>query len=109
MKAKCFELRDRATFVPVVAVKIDPGNEAERYLLRRAGFALPSDLVLMCGLDDGPDKATCDPYDWGQNRTRQVAHDFIARNFDRLPAGTVIDVEFILGETQIPKESEAKL
>jgi len=107
MKTKLFELRDRATFVPVMVTKVEASNEAERYLLRRAGYGLPSDLVIMSGLDGGLDKATCDPYDWGDNRTRLVAHQYIAEHFDELESGAVVDVEFILGERTEPKKSEA--
>lgn len=109
MNSKLFELRDRATFVPVMVTKVEYRNEAERYLLRRSGFELPSDMVIMAGLDGGLDKATCDPYDWAGNRTRMVAHDYIAKNFDKLESGSVIDVEYILGETEQPKVSEAAL
>jgi hypothetical protein len=106
MQTKLFELRDRATFVPVLAVKVEAANEFECYLLRRSGYSLPSDLIILTGLAGGLDKSTCDPYDWGSNRTRLFAHKYIAENFDKLQSGQVIDVEFILGETEKPKESE---
>lgn len=109
MNSKLFELRDRGTFVPVMVTKVEPANEQEMYLLRRSGYGIPSDLVIMTGLDGGLDKATCDPYDWGSNRTRLVAHKYIAEHFDELESGAVIDVEFILGETTKPKISEAFL
>lgn len=35
MNAKLFELRDAGTFLPV---RLDPQDEAERYLLARSGF-----------------------------------------------------------------------
>ena len=112
MIAKTFELRDRATFVPVLAVKLAPKTEADRYLLSRAGFgqmaAAQAEYVMLCGLDGGTDKATCDPYDWGGNRTRLICHKYIIENFDGLYSGQVIDAEFILGETTKPKVSEAE-
>jgi hypothetical protein len=104
MKTKLFELRDRATFVPVLAVKMVSQDEAEQYLLRRSGYG-PDQSVLLTGLDGGLDKSTCDPFDW-PNRTRHEAHKYIANNFDSLESGQVIDVEFILGETTQPKTSE---
>lgn len=109
MTTKLFELRDRATFIPVAVIKIDPANEAERYLLRRAGYnTLPSDLVIMVGLCGGIGQATCDPHDWTANgtRTRFVAHEYIAIHFDDLETGAVIDVEFLVGETKEAKISE---
>jgi len=35
-----------------------------------------------------------------------VAHAYIEKNFHNLNSGDVIDVEFILGETDKPKTSE---
>lgn len=110
MIAKTFEIRDAATFIPVLAIRLDPGNEADRYLLARAGYSRDpgqqSEYVMLCGLNGGCDLATSDPYDW-PNRTRQVAHNHIAVHFDALDSGAVIDVEFILGLRDTPKVSEA--
>ncbi len=55
----------------------------------------------------GLDRSTCDPFEWGDNRTRLFAHKYIAEHFDELPSGAVVDVEFILGESAAPKLSEA--
>jgi len=103
LEAKIFEVRDSATFIPVVAIKLDSLKEPESnsYLLRRAGYGDP--LILLTRLQGG--KACYDLYDWG-NRTMQFAHAYIEKNFDKLETGAVIDVEFILGETTEPKKSE---
>lgn len=107
MKTKLFELRDRGTLVAALATQLDPSNPAEEYLLRRSGYARGENYILLTGLNS-PDKSTYDPFGWGDNRTRAVAHDYLLRdgNFDRLPSGAVIDVEFILGERDKPKVSE---
>lgn len=118
MIIKCFEVRDRATFVPVLAVQMvsavtyhergEPHyrpKPAQDYLLGRCGYpTAPPYLVLLTRLD-GSGEATADPYRWG-NRTFTVAHDHITKNFDALADGAVVDVEFILGETAAPKRSE---
>jgi ribosomal protein S27AE len=106
MKTKLFELRDRATMVPVMATQLEATNPAEEYLLRRSGYGRGETYIILTGLNS-PDKSTYDPYDWG-NRTRLVAHEYLLKdgNFDRLPSGSVIDVEFILGERDKPKVSE---
>lgn len=107
MQVKTFEIRDRATFLPVLAVKLVGQNPQDDYLLRRAGYP-PSDersFVLLTGLNS-PDKSTYDPYDWG-SRTRAFAHEYIIKNWETLQSGAVIDVEFIVGETTTPKVSEA--
>lgn len=110
MITKLFEVRDSGTFIPMIAIKLSPQNEAERYLLARAGFGRQAEdhqrYVLFSSLADG--KMTSDPYSW-PNRTRQVAHSFITEHFDELKNGQVIDVQFILGETSEPKTSESYL
>lgn len=110
MIAKTFELRDKATFVPVLAVKLEPSNEQDRYILALSGYGQrPQDqakYIFLMGLNGGLEKATCDPYDWG-DRTRSTCHQYLLEHFDELESGAVIDVEFILGETTEPKVSEA--
>jgi hypothetical protein len=102
-----FEIRDRNTFVPVLAVRLrdDPSENSwkERYLLRRCGYSIDGS-VLLTRLD-GSGKATSDPYDWA-DRTFATAHHHILEHWDELETGDVVDVEFILGETTEPKVSE---
>lgn len=117
MNIKAFEIRDKGTFIPVVAIQMVPrkvfqspeyvDHEAERYLLRRAGFGFDDPSVILCRMEaSGVDRnATYDPYSWG-NGTMTVAHLHIQKNFDSLNSGDVIDVQFILNETQKPKRSE---
>lgn len=109
MEIKLFEVRDKGTFLPVIAIKLGSSNEAERYLLGRAGYGLTTsqhnEYVLMGSLHGG--ELTYSPFSHGSARTRQVAHQYIIENFDELEAGSVVDVEFILGETKEPKLSEA--
>lgn len=108
MIAKTFEVRDTATFIPMLAVQLNPTNEADRHLLARSGYGeVPEgqgEFVMLWSLNGG--QAGYDPYAWG-NRTRQVAHRYICDNFDSLESGAVIDVQYILGETEAPKISEA--
>ena len=110
MIAKTFEIRDAATFIPVLAVKLEPGNEFDRYLLARAGFGVKAETqaeyVLLCALV-GRSECNYDPHKWsGTARTYPVAHEYILEHFDHLPTGSVVDVEFILGLADAPKESE---
>ncbi len=112
LHAKTFELRDRMTFIPLVAVSCKAGDGAniehyvaDEYLLRRAGYGSEFQTILLTRLDGGG-KAYCDPYDWC-DRTFSQAHLYIEQHWDELTSGDVIDVEFILGETTAPKISEA--
>ena len=108
MTTKLLELRDRATFIPVLAVACQsPDSADERYLLRRAGYvsedpAYPS--IMLIDLHGGR-RAECDSYAWG-DRTFQVAHQHIVKHWHELVSGDVVDVEHILGETTRAKASE---
>lgn len=104
MQTKMLEVRDRSTFIPVVAVLMDPtgGSGMEDYLMRRAGYHRP--MVLLTRAVGG--QAYYDPHDWA-NRTMETAHQYIAENWAKLASGEVVDVEYILGEAEAPKASEA--
>lgn len=110
MEAKTFEIRDRSTFLPVLAVRLEPGNEQDGYLLDRAGFGptpeRQGEYVQLVRIAGGEGKSSCDPYDWG-NRSMTTAHQYIIDKWGDLDSGAVVDVEFILGETGAPKVSEA--
>ena len=111
MEIKMFEVRDRATFIPVMAIKPNPRCEAERALLARGGFGRDAEAqqryTIVVKMNDSMG-ATYDPYAWVKcGRTMNHAHRHIEANWDKLASGDVVDVEFILGETAAPKESEA--
>lgn len=106
MQVKALEIRDRATFIPAFAMQMQPDNEGQRYLLRRAGYSCQTDdNIVILGMLNNPARSAYDPYDWN-DRTMKTAHEYIQKNFDDLSNGDVIDVEFILDETDEPKESE---
>jgi hypothetical protein len=107
MEVKCLELRDHMTFIPVICLRPVPDNEAQRYLLRRDGYVGDESEQCIILIAAQCRKVSYDPYDWPQNpRTYRVAHDYIARHWAALKDGDVIDVEFILGETDVCKTSE---
>jgi hypothetical protein len=125
MKAKALEIRDRATFLPVLAVDMNPGlryplnammSESElaasldayigrTYLLLRCGYPCDEKPNIILTRLIGSGEATNDPYEWG-DRTFFRAHLYIIEHWAELKDGDVIDVEFILGETSKPKVSE---
>jgi hypothetical protein len=109
MTTKAFEIRDRATFIPAIAVRLDPADERERYLIARCGFGVtPSAqaqwIMLLKPLSD---EAEWMPHRWSTN-TMRTAHAYIFEHFAKLPSGAVIDCEFIRGETSMPVLSEEK-
>lgn len=102
MQAKALEVRDRATFIPIVALAMSAANEEQRYLMSRVGFNGDGSQVIVMQMND--QRASSDPYDW--SRTMRVAHEYILRHFDELTDGEVIDVEYLLGESKQKRISE---
>lgn len=110
MKTKTFEVRDRGTFIPVLATQLDPDCEQSRWLLARSGFGKDAEAqrscVLVTNLNE-PRETDHDVYSWTDRRTMHTAHKYITTQFDVLQSGSVIDVEYLLGESGSPKTSEA--
>lgn len=110
MQARALEIRDEATFIPALAVNMNPdvtrvGWRAQRYLLRRCGYPCDGKPNIILTRLSGEGQATNDPYAW-VGRTWPVAHNWIIEHWDELRDGDVVDVQFILGETAAPKQSE---
>jgi len=103
METKLFELRDRATFIPIFAMQMGSEVGSERWLLSCGGYGMDNPLIMVGRLQGGP--SNYNYYNWS-DRTFSTAHKYIAKNFDSLETGDVIDVEFILGETKAKKTSQ---
>lgn len=114
MTCKILEIRDRGTFIPMLAIKAEADHyfsEARRWLLAKAGYGITPDeqaeYVLLAQINGGNGKIACDPDDWGQNpRTYFVAHQWIIQHWSELKDGDVVCVEYILGERDTPKQSD---
>ena len=109
MITKMLEVRDRATFIPVLCVDMNPEDVASRdehYLLKSAGYACDGNPIILLTRADGAGKAHYDPFSWG-DRTFHVAHLYITEHWNELVNGDVVDVEYILKETDKPKLSES--
>ena len=109
MNCKMIEVRDRATCVPMLAIKIAPEfdttlDNQERWLMRRAGFSSGYDGILLVKFEGT--EAHHDPYQWSNSRTYRTVHLWLRDNFNDVIPGQVVDVEFILGEVDKPKTSE---
>ena len=113
LETKTFEVRDSATFLPVIATRItrqvdqnfsDPGAEAEDYLLGRSGYSLEVPLILMTPLIGGR-TAEYEAYAWN-DRTLQAAHLMLQENWDDFETGDVVDVRVFMGEATEPVVSE---
>lgn len=124
MQSKALEVRDEGTFIPVLAVDMNPvkpnswddtitatstnyDSIAQRYLLRRVGYPCDGRPNVLLTRLSGDGQATNDPYGWKDGcRTLPVAHHWIIDNWASLSDGDVVDVQFILGETTVKKLSE---
>ncbi len=113
MEIKLIEIRDKATTIPAMAVKLRNRTPEEFFLLRRAGYAAEQiggaeedrePYVILVKLDGV--EAQYDPYAWPRSRTMGHAHRWVIENWHDVKSGDVVDVEFILGETATPKLSE---
>lgn len=108
METRFFEIRDRGTFIPAMAIRVigeNGCNAIDRYLMRSAGLDhKDSYQIFLIDLQKGI--GFFDEYAWGCARTLKHAHNYITQNFEKLISGAVIDVEFILGETTEPKKSQ---
>lgn len=105
IETKLIELRDHATCISAIAVRISPPfrTSIERFLCMRAGI-VDNPCVFMASLN-GNKKFTADAYDHG-DRTWTAAHDYIDKNWNQIQDCRVVDVRFILGETKEPCKSE---
>src|SRR5665213_17285 len=108
MIAKTFEVRDKGTFLPVLAVCLVTDNEGDRYLMARCGYGTTgiaqSEHIMITRLR-GESNASADEYHW-RDRTMTIAHQYIRMNFHELENGAVVYVEHINEETPEPKKSE---
>ncbi len=104
MNIKMLEIRDRATYIPVMAIKMVSEDPRERHHLRALGYGDGDPLIVLVML--GGPEAEYDPYKWGDRRTMLNAHQYIEEHYAELENCAVVDVEYILGEVSAPKESE---
>lgn len=106
MQTKLFEIRDRATCISAMAIQFDCESDHERWIFGRSGYGRTREdingYIQLTHLDTG--ESNYDPFKW--SRTMREAHRHIIANWDNLNSCDVIDVEFILGESETKKISE---
>lgn len=97
------EIRDRATFIPALAIKLVPANPEERVLFKEIGYHSVSNPCIILMSLALPSHAARYSGDWrGAARTMPVAHKWIEDNWDLVMDNHVIDVEYILKEVDKP-------
>lgn len=105
MKSKLIEIRDVCTCITAIAIKTDPDNSIEESFFRRGGWGSNSVILVKC---NGETIANYDPFEWRSkgNRTMFEAHRYIEEHFDELKDFDIVDVQYILGETNEIKKSD---
>lgn len=107
MEVKTIEIRDSATFIPAIAIRLESRSLPELWLLSRAGFGSNpiTNYILLIHLEGM--RIQYDPYEWqGGSRTMPVAHKWLEENWKDVKSGDVVCVEYILGERSEKKISE---
>lgn len=103
MQTKMLEIRDRGTRIPVLAIKTTHDSDKEAQFFRSGGFGERTVIVLKVNPEIA---AEYDSFKWGSSRTMTNAHYYIEHNWQDLKDGDVVDVEYILGESDVKKTSE---
>lgn len=101
-QTKFFELRDYMTRIPIMCVYCNPAlmKGQEKQIVKSAGY-LDFPSVLTVDLNNGI-------VEMPRGRTYGAACPYIAEHWFELVSGQVIDVRFILGESEVPCESDFK-
>jgi len=110
MEIRLFEVRDRATFIPVMAICFDPDKikreSQDEYLLSMAGY--DGWYILYAPLDGlKSGEINYDSSHWN-DRTHKTAHEYIKTHWDELKPGDVVDCEFIRGESKESKTMQRR-
>jgi cold shock CspA family protein len=105
-EVKMFEVRDKATCIPVMAVHCHKQEMQPQaaYLMSRSGWTESQQFIYIMNTKSGI--ANYNAGNWDSN-TMFIAHNYIETGFHELNDGQVIDVEFIQGFTKEPKASES--
>lgn len=136
VEAKVVQIRDEGTHIEALAFRLVAETLEDDSALSRCGYGTTPEqqqgyLFLM--KLDGP-TVQIDPFEWGRSRTMNFAHQALdgrlahvkfeegsdyakafpnfdpARakelNFDRITPGQVLDVEWLIGERDTPKDRE---
>ena len=105
MDTKFLEIRDVGTRIIVMCTLLAGETEVEKGMLATAGWHPDTTSVLLTSMSDY--ETGYDPFK-KRDRTYFTAHRHIQQNWKHLKSGDVIDVQYILGETEKIKSPEWK-
>ena len=103
---KVFDVRDSMTQMTVFVTELGHNaNEDEKNATAYAGFTDNEDEQHRYHIFYEPTlkNGSHDVYEWYHRRTEFCAFSFIKDRFDVLVPGQIIDVEFLLAETEVSK------
>lgn len=104
MRSKYFEVRDNGTLYICRADKFTIESFKERLFLEKGGWNLEYPDVVLTVLN-GRIESNYDPYKWDWATLRE-AHIYIRKHFDDLENFSVVDMLYLRGEINNPRESE---
>ena len=120
IKGKLFEVRDVGTNISVLAVAIpltgivrgdycmvitEEKRQQLMAIMGNAGWHGAGIIHYVVHMS--AQKCAYDAFEWGStNRTMFTAHSHIAKHWETLESGDVIDVQYILGESAQPKRPD---
>lgn len=102
---KMFEIRDRATCIPVWAIRMLPDSQEEVFLMKQCGYGFSYPCIMLISIEAPWHSARCSDEWRSSPRTMPIAHKYIEDHFDELKSCEVIDVEFIEKEVEKPCKS----
>lgn len=103
VQLKLIEVRDVQTFIPALAIRF---QGADNWLLAKAGFLRTNDYVLLINLVTLEANTIPDKWGSGEFNTMKVVHKTLKNEWDDIQNNEVIDVDFIIGNSEVPKVSE---
>lgn len=101
---KIVEIRDRATFIPALAMRMVPENDLQKVLFQQIGYRSSSNPCILLMSLEAPWHSARSSDEWQERsgRTMSVAHQWIEKHYDSIVDCQVVDVEYILGEVEHP-------
>lgn len=98
IESKIFEIRDKGTYIPILAVLMESNDPAENYHLKRFSWS----HIYVFKIANGEPVFK---WEW-EGRRISVIYPHITKHWYELQSGSVIDIQVLLGETTEPATSE---
>lgn len=109
MEVKLFELRTQITSTTLFAFKLDSKNARDRGIIRHSGYKEDAYTVsdnLIMGSLEYPERTSYASYEFA-TYDFQYAFNYIKDNWNRLNSGSLIDVDYLIGNS--PEQCETNI